>query len=114
LELKSNTATGENASLAYAVLSEAADNAAKGDLSETRARLMLARLCEIFTGERLKLHPVRSWSEDWLTVEAVTKQATQNRYRTMTLPGCFVPPSKKGCCSPVLAVRWNLCRKTTL
>lgn len=82
LELKSNTTTGKKASPAYDILSEVADAAAKGELSKARARLLLARLCEISTGEMLKFHTVPSWSEDWLAVKTVTKQATQDRYRT--------------------------------
>lgn len=82
LELKSSATTGEKATQAYAVLSEAADAAAKGELSEARARLLIARLCEISTGDVLKFYTVRSWSEDWLAVKKVTKKATQARYKT--------------------------------
>ena len=82
LELKSSTTTGEKASQAYAILSEAADAAAKGELSEAKARLLVARLCEISTGEVLKFYTVRSWSADWLSAKKVTKKATQERYKT--------------------------------
>lgn len=83
LELKSNGVTGEKASRAYAILSDAADAAAKGELSEARARQLLARLCEVSTGKRLRLHTVRSWSADWLAVKATTgKPTTIARYTT--------------------------------
>jgi integrase len=82
LERKTSTATGETASRAYAILSEAATAAAKGELSEARARELLARLCEVSTGEALKFYTVRSWSADWLAVKAATgKKATLARYK---------------------------------
>ena len=81
LELKSNGATGAKATRAYAILSDAADAAAKGELSEARARELIARLCEISTGEPLRFHTVRSWSADWLAVKATTgKPTTMARY----------------------------------
>lgn len=82
LGLKSNVTTGEAASRAYAILSEAAEATAKGELSEARARLLIARLCEISTGDALKFYTVRSWSGDWLAAKKVTKKATQDRYKT--------------------------------
>ena len=83
LELKSNSATGEKATRAYAILSDAADAAAKGELSEGRARELIARLCEVSTGEPLRFHTVRSWSADWLAVKATTgKPTTIARYTT--------------------------------
>ena len=83
LELKSNGATGEKATRAYAILSDAADAAAKGELSEGRARELIARLCEVSTGEPLRFHTVRSWSADWLAVKATTgKPTTIARYTT--------------------------------
>jgi integrase len=83
LERAAGTATGANASRAYAILSEAATAAAKGELSEARARELLARLCEVSTGETLKFYTVRSWAADWLTVKAATgKKATMARYKS--------------------------------
>jgi integrase len=83
LELKSNSATGEKATRAYAILADAADAAARGELSEGRARELIARLCEVSTGEPLRFHTVRSWSADWLTVKATTgKPTTIARYTT--------------------------------
>ncbi len=82
IECRSNKSTGETASKAYAILSEAAKAAAKGELSEARARELLARLCEVSTGEALKFHTVRSWAADWLAVKASTgKLATMARYK---------------------------------
>ncbi len=81
LECKASISTGENAAQAYAILSEAATAAAKGELSEARARKLLARLCEVSTGTPLRFYTVRSWSADWLAVKATTgKPATLARY----------------------------------
>lgn len=83
LECTAGTATGPNASKAYAILSEAATAAAKGELSEARARELLARLCEVSTGEALRFYTVRTWAEDWLKVKSVTgKKATMARYQS--------------------------------
>jgi integrase len=82
LETKADSSTGETASRAYAILSEAASAAAKGELSEARARELLARLCEVSTGEALKFYTVRTWAADWLSVKASTgKLATMARYK---------------------------------
>lgn len=81
LECRASTATGPHAAQAYAILSEAATAAAKGELSEARARALLARLCEVSTGEPLRFYTVRSWSAEWLAVKAATgKKATMARY----------------------------------
>lgn len=82
LERAAGIATGANASRAYAILSEAATAAAKGELSEARARELLARLCEVSTGETVKFYTVRTWAADWLAVKAATgKKATMARYK---------------------------------
>lgn len=81
LECAASTATGAQSSKAYAILSDAATAAAKGELSEARAREIVARLCEVSTGEPLKFYTVRSWAADWLAVKAATgKKATMARY----------------------------------
>jgi integrase len=81
LECKAAKSTGEQASQAYGILSEAATAAAKGELSEARARELLARMCEVSTGAPLRFYTVRSWSADWLAVKATTgKKATLARY----------------------------------
>jgi integrase len=80
---KAGTATTENATKAFAILTEAAEAAARGELSEGRARDLIARLCEISTGSRLKFHTVRTWAEDWREMKAATtKKATKARYKT--------------------------------
>lgn len=82
LERSAHVSTGANASQAYAILAEAAAAAAKGELSEARARELISRLCEISNGEALKFHTVRSWAADWLASKAVTgKKATLARYK---------------------------------
>lgn len=81
LDRNASTATGPQASKAYTILAEAAAAAAKGELSEARARELLSRLCEVSTGESLRFYTVRSWSADWLAVKATTgKPATLRRY----------------------------------
>jgi integrase len=82
-EQKAGTATSENATKAFAILTEAAEAAARGELSEGRARDLIARLCEVSTGSPLKFHTVRTWAEDWREMKAATtKQATKARYKT--------------------------------
>lgn len=82
LERSAHVSTGEKASKAYAILSEAATAAAKGELSEARARELISRLCEVSTGETLKFYTVRSWAADWLSVKSATgKKATMARYK---------------------------------
>ncbi len=82
LESTTSMATGPNSAKAYAILAEAATAAAKGELSEARARELLARLCEVSTGEPLRFYTVRTWAEDWLSVKATTgKPATLVRYK---------------------------------
>lgn len=82
LDLKLTSATGDKGARAYAILAEAADAAAKGELSEARGRLLLSRLVEVSTGEALKFYTVRSWAEDWLSSKSETKPATQKRYKS--------------------------------
>lgn len=81
IEKRGNVSHPDGGSKAYAILAEAAEAAAKGELSEARAREFLARLTEACTGEKLKFHSVRSWAEDWLAGKAATgKKATTARY----------------------------------
>lgn len=82
-EQKAGTATSETATKAFAILTEAAEAAARGELSEGRARDLIARLCEVSTGTRLKFHTVRTWAMDWQTMKAATTgKATKARYKT--------------------------------
>ncbi len=83
LERKRHQAEVNGADKAYAVLAEAADAAAKGELSEGRAREMLARITEASTGEKLRFYTVRSWADDYLAMKASRgKPSTMSRYRT--------------------------------
>jgi integrase len=80
-ERKAATSTSETATTAFSILTDAAAAAAKGELSEARARELLAKLAEVSTGQVLKFYTVRSWSVDWLAVKAATgKKATMARY----------------------------------
>ncbi|MEI6675123.1 MAG: tyrosine-type recombinase/integrase [Verrucomicrobiota bacterium] len=80
---KSATSTSETAGKSFAVLTEAAEAAARGELSEGRARELLARLCEISTGSPLRFYTVRTWRNEWLAMKAATsKPATLARYKT--------------------------------
>jgi integrase len=82
-EQKAGTATGETATKAFAILTEAAEAAARGELSEGRARDLISRLCEVSTGSPLKFHTVRTWAQDWQAMKAATtKKATKARYKT--------------------------------
>jgi integrase len=80
--LKGGTATDETASKAYAILAEAAEAAARGELSEGRARDLLARLSELSTGQALRFFTVAEWRDEWLAMKGATsKQSTLRRYK---------------------------------
>ncbi|MEO7098037.1 MAG: hypothetical protein ABI162_01660 [Luteolibacter sp.] len=82
-ERKMTTSTSEGASRAFAILTDAAQSAARGELSEGRARELIARMCEASTGTPLKFYTVRSWAADWLEMKAATtKSATMARYKS--------------------------------
>lgn len=79
---KEHRAEGENASKAYAILTDATESAARGELSEGRARELLARLTEVSTGSPLKFYTLRTWAGEWLEMkEATIKPATMARYK---------------------------------
>jgi len=81
--LKEHAATDEMTSKAYAILAEAADAAARGELSEGRARALLARLTELSTGQELQFFTVAQWRDEWLAMKSTTtKAATLARYKT--------------------------------
>jgi integrase len=81
IELKGAISTREEGGKAYSILAEAAESAARGELSESRARALLAKLTENLTGEPLRFYTVRSWSSDWLGLKrSTTKPATLTRY----------------------------------
>lgn len=81
-ELKSATATDEKSTKAFAILTEAAEAAARGELSEGRARDLLARLTELSTGQVLRFYTVAGWRDEWLAMKAATsKQSTLRRYK---------------------------------
>jgi len=76
-----NVSDDDSAKKAYNILSEATEAAAKGELSEGRARELLSRLCEVSNGSPLRFYTVRSWANDWLAMKAATgKKSTLTRY----------------------------------
>jgi integrase len=80
-ERRASASTSDGATKAFGILTDAAQAAARGELSEGRARELLARLCEASTGTALKFYTVRSWAADWLAMKAATgKPATMARY----------------------------------
>lgn len=82
-EKKAGTATDETATKAFAILKEAAEAAARGELSEGRSRELLARLCELSTGEALRFFTVAQWRDEWLAMKGATsKKASLARYKT--------------------------------
>jgi integrase len=84
-EQKAGTATDETSSKAFAILTEAAEAAARGELAEGRARDLLARLTEISTGQPLRFFTVASWRDEWLAMKAASsKAATRRRYADHT------------------------------
>jgi integrase len=82
LAKKENTSDRETTSKAYAILAEATEAAAKGELSEARARNLIAKLAEVSTGEQLRFFTVAQWRDEWLAMKAATsKPATLARYK---------------------------------
>jgi integrase len=82
LAKKEHTADQGTASKAYAILAEAADAAARGELSEARARNFIARMAEVSTGEKLQFYTVAGWRDEWLVMKGATsKPATIARYK---------------------------------
>lgn len=80
-ERKASLSTGEKATKVFAILSDAAEAAARGELSEGRARELLARMSEASTGSPLKFYTVKTWADDWLEMKrASSKKATLARY----------------------------------
>jgi integrase len=80
-ERKGGTATGEQATKAFSILTQAAEAAARGELSEARGRELLAALVEISTGTPMRAFTVRTWAAEWLAMKAATsKPATMARY----------------------------------
>lgn len=81
-ETKVSASTGEQASKAYSILTAAAAAAARGELSEGKARELLSKLTEASTGSPLKFYTVRGWVADWLAMKSSTgKKTTLSRYR---------------------------------
>lgn len=79
---REHTADNDTAKKAFSILTEAAEAAAKGELSEARARTLIARLTEISTGEELKFFTLAEWRDEWLALKAATsKPATLARYK---------------------------------
>ncbi|MEO8613876.1 MAG: tyrosine-type recombinase/integrase [Luteolibacter sp.] len=88
-ERKLSASTDEGANQAFSILTQAAAAAARGELSEARARDLIARLSESSTGTVLKFYTVRTWTADWLAMKAVSgKKATMDRYTAHV--GAFV------------------------
>lgn len=82
-ERKGSAATDETAAQAYAILQDAAAIAARGGLTEVRARDFVAKLALLSTGERLKFFTVREWANEWLSMkDATRKAASLSKYRT--------------------------------
>lgn len=71
------------ASEAYGALTEAANAAARGELSEARARQIIAKMAKASTGNDLHFYTVRQWSAEWVAGKAPTvKEVTSKRHQT--------------------------------
>ncbi|WP_367872378.1 tyrosine-type recombinase/integrase [Luteolibacter sp. Populi] len=84
-ELEKGKALGgtDMAAQAYGALTEAAQAAARGELSEARARQIIAKLSKASTGDTLRFFTVRSWAEEWAAGKAgAVKVVTAKRHRT--------------------------------
>jgi integrase len=81
VERRGSLSTSETGSKSYLILSEAAEAAARGELSEARARELIAKIAEISTGNPLRFYTVKSWADDYLATKASRgKPATVARY----------------------------------
>jgi integrase len=80
---KGHLAEGDTATKAFSILTEAAGAAARGELSESRARTLIARLAEVSTGDKLLFYTVAAWRDEWLAMKGATsKPATIARYKS--------------------------------
>lgn len=80
---KGHLAEGEIATKAFSILTEAAGAAARGELSESRARTLIARLAQVSTGDELLFYTVAAWRDEWLAMKGATsKPATIARYKS--------------------------------
>lgn len=83
VEMKKALAGSDMANEAYGALTEAADAAARGELSESRARAIIAKLAKASTGQQFHFYTVRVWAEEWAAGKAGTvKVVTTKRHRT--------------------------------
>ena len=84
MELEANGAlTGPNATKAHAILMEAAEQSAKGLLTEGLVRKHLIKLAEISTGQSMNTQTVEGWFNGWLSDKTRTRSAaTAAAYRT--------------------------------
>ncbi len=64
------------------LLAEANAAAARGELTEARARELLSRMVEGVTGEGLQTQTVRNWSAEWQKRKMPLAKSTRDRYAT--------------------------------
>ena len=81
-ERKVALATDEENRTNHEILAEANKAAAKGELSEAKARQFLSRMLENATGTGLQNYTVRTWAAEWQRRKAPLAKATQDRYAT--------------------------------
>ncbi|MCP5545672.1 MAG: hypothetical protein H7A49_17395, partial [Akkermansiaceae bacterium] len=81
-ERKLAVATDEENRTNQAILAEANRAAARGELSEARARELLSRMLKNASGEGLQSYTVKAWSDEWLRRKAPLAKATTDRYST--------------------------------
>lgn len=75
-------ATDEENETNLGILADANRAAAKGELSEARARVLLSRMLENATGKGLQNYTVRTWAAEWQRRKAPLAKATRDRYAT--------------------------------
>ena len=82
MEKAAAMADGAKGAEVFDLLREAAEAAAKGQLSEAMGRQILSKMARSSTGEALRFFTVRQWGEEWQGIKrTVTKPATAERYR---------------------------------
>jgi integrase len=94
---KNEAGAGEEKSRSiYAILREAADLAANGNLNEAQGRELLSEMIRISTGKGLKVYTVREWFDSWLQdKEKANAQGTFVRYSGVVNQFlAFLPPER--------------------
>lgn len=81
-ERKMALASDEENRANFEILAEANRSAARGELSEARARELLSRMLKSSGGRGFENYTVRSWAEEWEKRKRPLEKSSQRRYKT--------------------------------